>query len=291
MRTVFTLRDVAGILFITAFSLLGSNNCLGQLITYTNDTGGVMNTIATHVTADTLKRVNGSLRLSPQCTHGFSTKGFTNNTTYSDTLKAVQVTISPNSGYFIRVDSFKVDLRNSPTGPSKARFAYSINGGTTWIDQGTDQIPFPSGTCDSMVTCRWVHTVALSYSGHLMFRVYGFNTSVTTGTGNMQIMNLNIYGAAFSSAFVTNLSFDEQSFNVFPNPVNNEATISYRIAQDSKVCMKIYDVVGREVTTVIDSPNEEHGDHSYTVPVSAPGIYFVRLWIDNQMFVKKIIRL
>jgi Secretion system C-terminal sorting domain len=269
---------------------LFSNATYGQIVVYTNDTGGVMNMIATHVTADTLKRVNGTVRLTPPCTHGFSTKGFTNATSYSDTLEAVQLTVSANVGYFLKVDSFKADLRHSPTGPANARFAYSINGGTTWVDQGTDQYPYGSGTCDSMITCKWVHPLTLSYPNHLTFRVYGFNCSVTTGTGNLQIMNLIINGSLIPTTSVTGLTLEEQSLQIYPNPVEQTVTISYQLANEERVSADIYNVLGQKVMSVANS-ELQFGDHTYLVSLSTPGIYFVKLTIGDQTFTRKIVKL
>ena len=117
-------RSIICLIILFAFSANG-NAGYSQVITYTNDTGGVLNVIATHVTADTLERVNGSGRLSTPCSHGFSTKNFTTAAVYSDTLPAIQVIAAPNMGYILHIDSFTAGLRRSATGPANARYAYS----------------------------------------------------------------------------------------------------------------------------------------------------------------------
>lgn len=64
----------------------------------------------------------------------------------------------------------------------------------------------------------------------------------------------------------------------YPNPFNPSTVISYRLAVNSKVSLKIYDVTGREIITLV---NEEQtaGQHSVVFDGSnfASGIYFYKL--------------
>ncbi|MCX7877341.1 MAG: T9SS type A sorting domain-containing protein, partial [Ignavibacteria bacterium] len=54
----------------------------------------------------------------------------------------------------------------------------------------------------------------------------------------------------------------------YPNPFNPSTTISYIIKQDSFVSLKIYDMTGREVRTVVNSYQKA-------------GTYNINLTIDN----------
>ena len=267
------------------------NKSFAQIITYTNDTGGVMNMVATNVTAGNLTRVNGASRLSSPCTHGFSTRGFSNNTTYNDTMKAVEVSVAPNSGFKLVVDTLLADLRHSTTGPAKARFAYSTDGGTTWTDQGTDQLPYGSSTCDSMTTCKWQTSINVNYPGNLLFRVYGFDASVATGTGNMQILNLAITGSVISSTMVNEVAADENKISIYPNPMAQNTTISYNLTANEFVSIRIYNMLGQQVSQVAATEFQQAGAHNYTVPVVVPGLYFVKLSIGDQTYTRKIVKL
>ena len=40
---------------------------------------------------------------------------------------------------------------------------------------------------------------------------------------------------------------------VYPNPFNSQAAIEYQLAEDSRVQLIIYDVLGRRVRTLIDN--------------------------------------
>jgi hypothetical protein len=89
----------------------------------------------------------------------------------------------------------------------------------------------------------------------------------------------------------------------YPNPFNPVTTIKYTIPAVasglslSKVTLKVYDILGNEVTTLV---NEEKPAGSYTVkfdvgqdssPDLASGIYFYQLTVGNYTATKKLILL
>jgi tetratricopeptide (TPR) repeat protein len=64
----------------------------------------------------------------------------------------------------------------------------------------------------------------------------------------------------------------------YPNPFNPVTTINYQIATISKVSLKVYDILGREVSVLFDGLKES-GNYKATFNAThlASGIYFVRL--------------
>jgi len=64
----------------------------------------------------------------------------------------------------------------------------------------------------------------------------------------------------------------------FPNPFNPSTTIQYQLPADSRVSLKVYDMLGREVATIV---NEERpaGYHEvrWIASNAASGVYFYRL--------------
>lgn len=63
----------------------------------------------------------------------------------------------------------------------------------------------------------------------------------------------------------------------YPNPFNPSTAISYQLSAVSHVTLKIYDVLGREVATLVDGL-QTSGEHSITFNASryASGMYFYR---------------
>jgi hypothetical protein len=78
----------------------------------------------------------------------------------------------------------------------------------------------------------------------------------------------------------------------YPNPFNPTTTISYSIAKSGKVSLKVYDLLGREVTTLI---NEDQAAGDYRVTFNAgnlsSGVYFYTMQAGNFSESRKLILL
>jgi outer membrane protein assembly factor BamB len=76
----------------------------------------------------------------------------------------------------------------------------------------------------------------------------------------------------------------------YPNPFNPSTSIQYRVSSISQVILKVYDVLGKEVATLV---NEEKPTGSYEVNFNAMGlsngIYLYKLQADNFVETKKMI--
>ncbi len=78
----------------------------------------------------------------------------------------------------------------------------------------------------------------------------------------------------------------------YPNPFNPATTISYRLSAFGRVSLKVYDVLGREVTTLVDAV-EKPGTHEVRFDASrfASGMYFYRLTAGGHSEVRKLLLL
>jgi hypothetical protein len=78
----------------------------------------------------------------------------------------------------------------------------------------------------------------------------------------------------------------------YPNPFNPSTVISYQLAVGSRVTLKVYDILGNEVATLV---NEEKPAGSYEVKWSAEslssGVYFYQLIAGSYLETKKMILL
>ncbi len=65
----------------------------------------------------------------------------------------------------------------------------------------------------------------------------------------------------------------------YPNPFNPSTTISFDLPNDALVTLKVYDVIGREVTVLLDNQLYEAGNHESIFDAStlASGLYFYRI--------------
>jgi endonuclease/exonuclease/phosphatase family metal-dependent hydrolase len=147
------------------------------------------------------------------------------------------------------------------------------------------------------------------------FKIFGndenhFNKAVTSGTNSwfpadpsvgISLRNasdhLPIY-ADFNFG-VTNDVVREQNISPrfalmqnYPNPFNGETVINYRLSAISFVTLKVYDVVGREISTLV---NELKPPGSYNFQLTTyglqltSGVYFYRLTAGNFSSTQKMI--
>ena len=67
-------------------------------------------------------------------------------------------------------------------------------------------------------------------------------------------------------------------FQNYPNPFNPTTTLSYELTTDSRVSLKVFDLLGREVATVIDE-NQAAGYYKKTFDASrlSSGVYIYQL--------------
>ena len=78
----------------------------------------------------------------------------------------------------------------------------------------------------------------------------------------------------------------------YPNPFNPTTNIGFQIVEKGLVKLKVYDILGREIATLV---NEEKGAGNYEVEFDASsltsGVYFYRLTASTFITTRKMILL
>jgi hypothetical protein len=82
-------------------------------------------------------------------------------------------------------------------------------------------------------------------------------------------------------------------FNAYPNPFNPSTKIKFNIAKSGNVSLKIYNVMGQLVKTVIDNVYTNNGQFEYTVSMDklTSGVYFYTLTQGSLSLTKKMVLL
>ena len=76
----------------------------------------------------------------------------------------------------------------------------------------------------------------------------------------------------------------------YPNPFNPVTTIKFQLPVNSKVSLKVYDILGSEVATLVDEVKEAgYYELSFNANGLASGTYFFRINADNFVQTKKMI--
>lgn len=95
-------------------------------------------------------------------------------------------------------------------------------------------------------------------------------------------LEINIGASSYRAEF---LALEQN----YPNPFHPTTTIKFRLLEDSNVQLRIYDITGRLVQTLLDE-NLSSGTHEQTFDANglASGIYFYQLVTDEHTAAKKM---
>jgi len=121
---------------------------------------------------------------------------------------------------------------------------------------------------------------------NFQFQIIGEPQSIVFDPGNWILKNSTSVTAV--DDFNQPLSFTlEQNY---PNPFNPSTSIEYTIPKSGLVTLKVYDVLGREVATLVNGQNES-GKHTVEFDASNlnSGVYFYKIESGNFFATKKMI--
>ena len=138
-----------------ALFLLVANNSYGQLATYTG-TGGTSTAVVGTINETVTVLQDRGFGSNTACgSGGLSGKTVSTSwTIYDTTGPRYFIQILPNPGYQLNVTGFDAGMRVSNTGPTKVRYAYSLDNGAHWIDDGVDN-PLSNPGCGSSIASSW----------------------------------------------------------------------------------------------------------------------------------------
>ncbi len=153
--------------------------------------------------------------------------------------------------------------------------------GTTLATTGTQTSSFTPTT-----TSQWAQVDITNISPTYLVDNFRFKFEMTNGGGN------NIYIDDINLSVVTGVDELTRSYNlsVYPNPVEDVATIAFELTDSKKVELDIYDVVGRKVIGLANS-NLPAGEQKFTFNKEdlSSGIYMVRLKVGNSIVTRKVV--
>jgi hypothetical protein len=125
-----------------------------------------------------------------------------------------------------------------------------------------------------------------------------YKTGTTTLTGNTvrtwydgisyALINDGFVNVVQSAGIPVNFKLEQN----YPNPFNPSTTINYRLSKASNVTLKIYDVLGREITTLVNTyqkPGIYSAQFSSVNSNAASGIYFYTLRAGSFIQTKKML--
>ncbi len=121
------------------------------------------------------------------------------------------------------------------------------------------------------------------------------STSVYFGGSNLSYQTFGKQTNCYDPSNTNNEQIIPTAFILeqnFPNPFNPNTVISYQLPVAGNVLLKVYDVLGNEISTLV---NEEKPAGSYEVKFDASGlssgVYFYRLQVGEFVQTRKMILL
>lgn len=79
--------------------------------------------------------------------------------------------------------------------------------------------------------------------------------------------------------------------NIAPNPTSDMTAVTMSLPEAAKVRMEIMDILGQEVSPVL-ARDMSNGMHRFDIDMSSftSGVYYLRIFVDNDMIVKKVVK-
>ncbi len=91
---------------------------------------------------------------------------------------------------------------------------------------------------------------------------------------------------------ITDISLLDGS-SLFPNPVNEQATLKYNLHNAQHITIKLTDLQGRQLQTILNNVHQQSGSYTQSIPLQsglASGVYMLTLTNDNGTVSWKIVK-
>lgn len=227
----------------------------------------------------------------------------------------------PDSGTYIIDSSLNVFTNAEPIGYQEYALIYKLNGiqGEQWVMY--DYSHSGNGPFEIARIKEIIDTTLFGVGTKLMWMNYFLATDSTDTIGldrgwDALMKGLGLYfrqregwpgiglrGAVIDGVLygdtttvgvneptIHNQPFGFELYQNYPNPFNPKTVIRFHIPFISIVSLKIYDVLGREITILIDNEETHSGTNEVEFDASklASGIYFYTLFSNNKILSKKM---
>jgi predicted GH43/DUF377 family glycosyl hydrolase len=164
---------------------------------------------------------------------------------------------------------------NENTPPFQSGFAISDDG-ISWTKDTLHNPVLPCGSAGAWDVGITAGLQVFKEGGTYKMLYLGSNLSTYFGVGLATLVTTGI------DDFLPQLPGNVVLYQNYPNPFNPATNIGFRIADRGFVTLKVYDISGREVATLI-SENLTAGNYEYTWDARglASGVYFYKLQAGN----------
>jgi hypothetical protein len=161
------------------------------------------------------------------------------------------------------------------------------NGKYQYGDISDNNNRVPQG--ESLRACR---TICKSPFKEEPFTYYygGYDAAKDTSNNTAWIYQGKIDKSTSVIPSATMIPASVQLLQNYPNPCNPSTAIRYQLAASSHVALKVFDMLGREIATLVDEVKEAGQYSTFFTPCSSlsSGVYFYQLTSDGSVQTRKM---
>lgn len=205
------------------------------------------------------------------------------DTVLQESSNTVTVSIKGDNGR--NKYGFEIIAKDS-TGESIGSMSIINSASTRLLTSGNKTyVSHKSATADSSWSFTW--TAPTNYNGEVRFYAAGNASTSYNSNNSIYVASKVIYVKSIADVFIEDEQKIDLNLNVYPSLSNGEFTIELSVLRASSVSYAIFDISGRK----IDSKDFGTVRSSIKSPVSISnaGIYIVRVLVDDQEEIRKVI--
>jgi hypothetical protein len=212
-----------------------------------------------------------------------------NSLTFKDGINRTQTI------YFSTAQNISAESYDLPPVPPKDAFDVRFKSGSfveSFTDKTLDEILISSNSSALSIEWRIIDgaTYTISPSGSENIVVLKDKGIASVDQANIESLDLKLVSGNQSSGEVSISPTEFHLFQNYPNPFNPSTKISYSIPEESFVILKVYDVMGREVSILV---NKAQSPGNYSIHFDAGdlsgGVYFYKLSAGKYSEYRKMI--
>ncbi|MBI5473842.1 MAG: T9SS type A sorting domain-containing protein [Ignavibacteriae bacterium] len=206
------------------------------------------------------------------------------NETGENPFRYVQLTVAPTAGNRFVADSVSAYLLGGGTSAMRVNIYASTDPtftARTLLNTDSAIALLNSGSATSSVRFAYALGVTVNNGQSLYVRFYPYYTAAPSTSKYLYTQLAIIKGTTSSTNGVDDGYAAPVAWRLsqnYPNPFNPSTEIRYQTSEVGNVTLKVFDVLGREVATLVNT-EQEAGSHAATFDASglSSGMYFYKL--------------
>jgi len=138
------------------------------------------------------------------------------------------------------------------------------------------------------------NTLTYDGSNNCLEEIWEINWYITGWTNSVK--KIHSYSPVGAIGDESDLLPNEFALSNYPNPFNPQTTITFNLPQTSTISLKIYDIAGKQIKTLIKEQKRSAGEHSvqwngtdYNNHIVSSGIYFIQLQSEKHKNIKRCV--